>query len=71
MSYEFSFSRRQWWGTIAGMVALLVLMFAAGFLGGALWQESRTNDRPAVPAPVVPAVPPVQAPAVPAPKSGA
>ena len=64
MAYQFSFSRRQWWGTVAGLVGLLALMFAAGFVGGAMWQRSRVTLRtePGVSQQNAPAARPVERP---------
>ena len=47
MAYELSFSSRQWWAAIAATVAILLLTFAAGFIGGALWERSQVPPAPA------------------------
>ena len=39
MAYDFSFSRREWWAAVAGAVLFAVMMFAFGFVSGALWQR--------------------------------
>jgi hypothetical protein len=44
MSYDFSFSSRQWWLVVAGSLLVLALTFTAGFVGGALWQRSRSES---------------------------
>jgi hypothetical protein len=44
--YTFSLTPGQWWTTVAALVLLLVLTFLAGFLGGAMWQESRPPEQP-------------------------
>ena len=43
MSYEFSFSSRQWWLVVAGWLLVLALTFAAGFVSGELWQRSTVD----------------------------
>jgi len=60
MAHEFSFSPRQWWIAVACSVLLVILVFAVGFVGGALWQRGRAVSAPvsaAAPAPQ-PAAPP-------------
>ena len=51
MSYDFSFTKREWWATVAGAVLFVLLMFAFGFVSGALWHRSpATADQAAPPA---------------------
>jgi hypothetical protein len=49
MAYELSFSSRQWWAAVAATAAILLLTFAAGFVGGALWERSQGLPTPAAP----------------------
>ena len=51
MAYDLSFTKREWWGAIAGVVLLAVLMFAFGFVSGALWQRRPTAAEVQVPPP--------------------
>ncbi len=48
MGQQLSFTTRQWWLAIGCAVLILVLMFATGFVGGAMWQRSRTPAPAAV-----------------------
>jgi len=41
MAHEFSFSRRQWWIAVTCSVLMVILIFAVGFVGGAMWQSAR------------------------------
>jgi len=47
MAHDFSFSTRQWWVAIACSILVLVLVFAAGFVGGVIWNRSRAVSAPA------------------------
>jgi len=51
MSYDFSFTRREWWSAIAGAVLLALLMFAFGFVSGALWLRGTSATADQAPAP--------------------
>lgn len=50
MSYDFSFTSRQWWLVVAGSILVLALTFGAGFVSGTLWQRSRSESQQQKPA---------------------
>jgi hypothetical protein len=49
VTYDLAFTKREWWAAVAGAVLLAVLMFAFGFVSGALWQRRPPAGAPQAP----------------------